>query len=999
MESAPESAQRAWQFDSLLVDGKPGPEGRIPLLSHAEVTAAIRARLPAVGHPDHGGKRTPEQDPVGDDVRLLGSLLGLVILEHAGPAFYTSVEQLRQAARVARHEPGGPNWEELAHIMDRALEGKSHAQALAWLGDWAGAFHILLQLCKIIDAVHHQRRGRSLDASLWQLSDAHSEAELSRVSLPAVRLVATAHPTKILRHRIIAHQGEIYRLLKALHSPALRDPFEQIDLLQRLAEKIEVLWATQFSRGEKPKASDDIDHTLTFFSRTIYDALAEFHRDLDRLYRYCTGRTMPEHRTPRLTLGSWVGSDMAGNPSITPEVFAEALRKQHHAVLLKYAEDLHGIAPRFSHADYRAPLSGALQESLDRDLEEMASSGRDIGPLLRYRRREPYRLKLTLMAERLEHTLDAPVLDASSARPTFSYANVDALRADLGLLNESLAETGYHRSRLQELDLFGRKLSLYGFHVASMDLREQAQVIGRAGLAVLEQLRVDTRGSDAAALERHYTREIVQQGDGLIAPLFSEFDPLPDGFQQDGDARRLFSMLNVARRAQSALGPSSVSGLVLTMTESPAQVLAALLVLKAQGLFAIDARGQVDSRIDLIPLFERIDDLRAGPNILRALFQNEAYQRQLAARGNLQVVMLGYSDSSKDGGYFASNWEIYRAQEAILQIATEHGVAVKFFHGRGGSIGRGGGPTQRAIMALPPRSTDHGQDLTEQGEVLARHYAVVDDAMAHFANVVCSLWSKRLKEPGPSDALWERAADRIGQHSFACYRKLVEEPAFLDYFEHVTPREVELVKVGHRPSDAGSRQQHKSVDEIRAITWVFRWIQSRQMVPAFYGFGSALEQYVDEQAKSGASAEHVWAELGKMYLEWPFFHSVVGNCETALRHTDLDIAGYYARSLASDAAGALRIGELISAEYQKTLAAIQRITGHTLLGRPEDQHLDQSIGLKEPYLDPLNYIQVRLLKDYRARLQQDATPEEIELYERAIVSSIEGIATGLGTTG
>jgi phosphoenolpyruvate carboxylase len=523
--------------------------------------------------------------------------------------------------------------------------------------------------------------------------------------------------------------------------------------------------------------------------------------------------------------------------------------------------------------------------------------------------------------------------------------------------------------------------------------------VARAGLAVLEQLRVDTRGASGSALEQHYTREILQLGDGLIAPLFSEFDPLPEGFQQDGEARRLFSMLNVARRAQSALGPDSVSGLVLTMTEAPAQMLAALLVLKAQGLFAIDARGQVDSRIDLIPLFERIDDLRAGPAILEALFENEAYKRQLSARNNLQVVMLGYSDSSKDGGYFASNWEIYRAQASILRIADEHGVNVKFFHGRGGSIGRGGGPTQRAMMALPPGSTDHGQDLTEQGEVLARHYAVVDDAMAHFSNVVCSLWGKRLKEPGPSDTAWEHTADRIGQLSFTCYRKLVEEPAFLDYFEQVTPREVELVKVGHRASDASAPKTAKPFDEIRAITWVFRWIQSRQMVPAFYGFGSALNQYVAERGKGGTGSEQVWSELARMYVEWPFFHSVVSNCETALRHTDLDIAGYYMRSLATDAKSSQHIARLIAEEYSTTVTAISRITGHDLLGRPEDEHLEQSIELKEPYLDPLNYIQVRLLKDYRKRLEEGATPEEIELYERAIVSSIEGIATGLGTTG
>jgi phosphoenolpyruvate carboxylase len=1001
VEIPPESAQRTWQFDSLLAEGSAGGDGKSALLTHTQITHAIRQRLPQV---DRGPRRPAEAvaDPVADDVRLLGSLLGLVILEHAGEEFYRSVEELRQVAKLARQEPGGPNWAELGHIIDRALQGKSNAEALSWLGDWAGAFHIFLALCKVVDGVHHQRRGRTLDATLSQLAERYPESQLAEVSLADVRLVATAHPTKILRHRILAHQSEIFALLKQLHSPGLENPFEQINVLQRLMEKIEVLWATQFSRGEKPRASDDIDHTLTFFSRTIYETLAQFHRDLDRLYRYRTGKTLTQHRAPRVTLGSWVGSDMANNSSVTAEVFAEALRKQHHAVLLKYAEDLHQIAPRFSHAESRVPLNETLRKSLGQDLEEMASIGRDIGPLLRYRKREPFRLKLMLMAERLEHTLDAPVLDASSARPTFSYANAEALRADLDLLNESLAAGGYHRSRLQELDLFSRKLSLFGFHVASMDLREQAQVVQLAGTAVLEELRVPTAGLSPQELEDRFTAAIAQTGSGqandaLIAPLFSEFDPLPEGFGNNVEVRRMFSMLNVARRAQLALGPNSVTGLVLTMTRSPAQMLAGLLLLKAQGLFSISEQGQASSSIDLIPLFERIDDLKDAPAIIRALFSNPAYQKQLNARQRLQVVMLGYSDSTKDGGYFASNWEIYRVQVAILKIGEEHGVRIRFFHGRGGSIGRGGGPTQRAMMALPPGSTRHGQDLTEQGEVLARHYAIAEDAAAHFSNVVGSLWSKRLSEPSIVQADWDTTADRLAALSYNSYRALLDEPNFIDYFEQVTPKEVELVKIGYRPQQ---REMATSVENVRAIPWVFRWIQTRQMIPAWYGFGAALEAYVQEQASQGlATPNETWAYLRKVYSDWPFFHSVVGNCETALRHTDLDIARYYVNSLASDLPAALRIADMIAAEYHCTVRALAQVTGHALLARPEDQHLEHSISVKEPYLDPLNYIQVRLLRDYRKRLGEGASQDELELYERAIVSSVEGIATGLGTTG
>jgi phosphoenolpyruvate carboxylase len=922
----------------------------------------------------------------------LGSLLGLVIWEHAGEAFYRSVEELRQVAKLARLEPGGPNWRELSGIIDRALEGKSAAQSLAWLGDWASAFQIFLALCKLAEGVHHGRRARSIDRTLSDLGAQHG-AQLDTVSGPAVRLVATAHPTKILRHRILAHQTEIYELLKQLRDPSVTTLLQQVDLLQRLAEKIEVLWATQVSRGEKPHLSDDIDHTITFFSRTIYESLARFHADLARSYRYRLGHELPDSHVPRITLGSWVGSDMANHPEASAEIFTEALTKQHRAVLTKYAEDLIKLAPRFSHAAYRAPLSEELERSIDEDLSELTTSGARLAPLLRHRRREPYRLKLELMAARLKETARAPALDSSNMRTGFIYKGVQDLLHDLDLVDRNLEAAGYHRSRKLGLDLLRRKVLLYGFHAASMDVKEQSSVIRDAARAVLEEARISATAAEPAVLGELITQYLEQPERRLIAPLFSEFDPLPGNFNGIVEVRRLFSVLNVTRRARAALGRECVHNLVLTLSSHVTDLLSALLLLEAQGLYERgDDSSAPRAELSIVPLFETVADLQAAPDVMRAAFSNPAYTRYLQASGRRQTVMLGYSDSSKDGGYFCSNWEIYLAQERLLEVAQAFGIQMRFFHGRGGSIGRGGGPTQRAIMALPAGAVKHGQDLTEQGEVLARHYAIEDDALAHFSNLIGAQWSKRLSQEGQEPQAFRELAEKLAASSKERYRAFVRHPDFIQYFQHVTPREVDLVKLG---SPAQAQEAPASVDDLNSISWVFRWVQARQMVPAWYGLGSALESLIEHSA----DPKNTVLQLKEMYQKWPFFQSVLSNCETALRHTDLDIARYYVQNLASQRDAAENILRMVRHEYHATLRELERITGHGLLGRDEDAALEHSISLREPYLDPLNYIQVRLLQDYRRRSAQSATREELELYERAIVSSIEGIATGLGTTG
>lgn len=1001
MESRAEFSRKPWQFDALLeTPSSTDPSQPLP---HHEVTRIIRNHLPAV---DVEGERRSldyAADATGDviteDMRLLGSILGLVILEHAGVDFYRRIEELRRVAKLARQEPGGPNWGKLGAIIDGALEGKRPHDALRWLSDGASAFHILLALSKIAEAVHHHRDQRNMDRTLSSLTQRVGREKLREVNSIQLRLVATAHPTKLLRHRVLAHQADIFGLLKELRSPGLTNRVDQVALLDALAEKVEVLWATQFGRGEKPSASDDIAHTLTFFNRTIYDGLARFHRSLVQSYRRHTQQPLPDENRPRITLGSWVGADVVTNADISRETFAEALTRQHHAVLQNYANDLLRVAPRFSHAAYRAPLREEFARSIDADLEEMVTAGLDISELMRHRSREPYRLKLVLMARRLQTTLDAPTLDASTSRPAFTYARAEDLTADLAAVYDNLETAGYTRTLRVELDILLAKVHLYGFHAFGMDIRDRSQVIVQASRAVLEEARVASEGASEAQLERLLTDYILKNDALLIAPLFSEFDPLPAGYNQ-APVRRLFALLNLARRAQKALGVGAVNSLVLSLCHSRNDVLSALLLLKAQGLFHLLPDGAATCDIDIIPLFETIDDLEHAAELLDAVFTNSAYRKLLEARGGRQTVMLGYSDSGKDGGYFASKWAIYHAQERMLEVAARHAIKLTFFHGRGGSIGRGGGPTHRAILALPPRSTHHGQALTEQGEVLARYYTVLSDAEAHFCNVLSSLWEKRFNEPPEVKDAWREAAGAMARASCAAFRDLLSDPDFLTYFEQVTPKEVELEK--QRPDSATNAESPPrdappsgSVAALAAVPWVFRWIQSRQMVPAWYGLGSGIETYLSQNE----DREQALGLVREMFEHWPFFRSLVSNSEIALRHTDLNIANYYVEVLADPRAAAERILGRIREEYERTLTVLRAVTQEPLLGRAEDRVLEQSISLKEPYLDPLNYIQVRLLRDYRARLKAQAPTEELDMYERAILASVEGIATGLGTTG
>jgi phosphoenolpyruvate carboxylase len=1020
------------------------------------VYQALRAKLPSLDtlvskaaprratDPVHGvsSTRTARNFSLNQLVRLLGAILGLVLYEHQGEPFYRFIETLRRTARRARSQASAANnghgqidWQALQKLIEDTLADIPQTERLRWLEDAASAFRLFLTLTSLAEAYfrHHDEQGGGLDALLAELLDTPDAANALEALVTArpIRLVATAHPTTILRKTILQHQRRLFVLIQALYHPQ-PNAAQRYQTLNELMELIETLWATRFTRWQAPKLQDEILQVMGYFQNTLIDALTQLQHRYDTLVAQLSGEgpaglqgtngtrcgTARGDAPPTLPirLGSWVGGDMDGHPYVQADTLAEAFHHQFRLILRHYERDLMELQERLTHAYRNAPPSSALQESLLRDVEALAASGEDTRQVLQWMRQEPHRCKIFCMLQKVRGTLAAwsvasVVPDAQHLRTSFpcAYFQPQALEADLRCLSESFGHAGFYRPVQVHVQHIRRKVQWFGFHLATLDLREDALEVRRAAQYLLQLSGVDP----ARMAQEDAFAQVLEEA--LRQPTVVDVQQFPDTTMDEANlpddhpwpaTRRLLNMLARARAVQGWLGPEACRHFILSMTHHPVDMLSVLYVMKTQGLYAAYGPDCTHSRLALVPLFETTEALAHAPDILAPMLDNPLYAPVLAATQGEQLVMLGYSDSNKDGGYVCSNWRIFDAQQRLMTLASQYpGLKLRFFHGRGGNIGRGGGPTRRAIRALPPGSVTHGQELTEQGEVLSRYYNVPELAIDHLENIYAGLLEKEpTPEPTPPEA-WTAAAERLAQLSQEAYARLVhQDPGFIAFFDAATPREVELMPMGSRPA---RRRSQKSVQDLRAIPWVFRWFQSRLILPGWFGFGSACEAYLAPTSPNSPGPEAALAHLQTMYRQWPFFKSLVENCEITLSQTDLGIARHYA-SLVTDAAASTRIFAQLEAEFHRTVGTIQKITGQPLLERPEDTALKESILLKAPYLDPLNVIQVRLLSEYRqSSVGSDAgdyrhLPQDNALKERfrqAIISSIEGIAVGLGTTG
>jgi phosphoenolpyruvate carboxylase len=908
-----------------------------------------------------------KEQPLRDDTRLLGRVLGEVIAATRGAEGFDVVEATRQAAVAYRR---AAMTERAAHVA--ALDQRLHALPIERVLDVVRAFSYFSHLANIAEDVHQNRRRRahrlagsqpqqgSLEATLLAVraagvSDSDLRALLARTQVSAV---LTAHPTEIQRQSILDCERQIANTL-AQRERCL-DEGERGECEQTLRRLVLALWQTAMLRLSRLRVIDEIENGLQYFRLSFLSELPAVQIRAERLF----GAREP--LAPLLRVGTWIGGDRDGNPFVTAETLRFAAVRQARLILQHYLEEVHCLGAEL-------PLSTRLVR-VDPDVEVLARDAHDESS---HRQGEPYRQALTGMYARLaaiytELTGFAPAREPHHALPP--YADPESLAEDLRALSRSLHRHGSGALATNRLDPLIRAVEVFGFHLAPIDLRQNSDVHEETVSELLAIAGVcdNYRDLDEAARVELLTREL--QIARLLATPFAAY------------SERSQSELAVFREAAAVrkrLGAAAIENAIISKAQSFSDLLEVALLLKEAGLASGDPR-EPKLGLAIIPLFETITDLEAAPLIMRTALGQPLYRAWVAARGNAQEVMLGYSDSNKDGGYLTANWALYRAQQALTVVHREAGVRLQLFHGRGGTVGRGGGPSYEAIRAQPPGAVDGVLRVTEQGEVIASKYADPELARRNLETLLAAVIESSLLPltvPAAQLERFEAVMTEISALAFGGYRELVyETPGFERYFRLTTPiSEIAELNIGSRPA---SRTASTRIEDLRAIPWVFSWAQARIMLPGWYGVGTAIESWL-------AAHPGELSTLQAMVRDWPFFRSVLANMSMVLAKTDLAIGARYA-TLADEDGLRERIWPRIEAEWQRCLNVVTTLTGEALLA--DNPTLARSIQNRFPYLDPLNHLQVELVRRYRAG-------DRDERVKRAIHLSINGLAAGLRNSG
>ncbi len=956
-----------------------------------------------------GGDETsqPDVDPwLRWTVRQLGNLLGETIVEQEGQAIFDLVEELRALTRAQRQgdQTAGPRIERLTEDLVSDLDG-----TLGVLKAFTTYFQLInlaeeQQRVRVIrqrtaDAEENGRQmPETIAAAVKGLRQGGAEPSEVRRLLDEmlIKPVFTAHPTEAKRRTILLKLLDLTRLLRELDAHVLL-PSEKKENWDQIREIVVSLWQSDVNRDRRPDVLDEVREGLYFFDTTLFELLPDIYGELNS----ALDREFPESKVSDkgeeasgnlstfLRYGSWIGGDRDGNPYVTQDVTEDALRQQKEQALELYRRTVVGMYGHLSVANSRGAFSRAFLDSLAEDLDSAPPS--DKARLDRFSL-EPYRQKMILIYRRLGATLAQNREAWQAQRPDpWAYPSAAEFISDLELIQESLRQNKGDRLADGRFARLVQQARIFGFHLASMDIRQHSE---RHREAVTELLNGYYRAQDAgfsyAALsEEERTRLLVEE---IESPR-----PLTARLLFSNETNETVALFRLIRQAHERIAPEAIGAYIISMTTSVSHVLEVLLLAKDAGLFG---------KIDIAPLFETIDDLIRAPKVMGELFESPIYREHLALRDNRQEIMIGYSDSNKDGGFLRSSWSLYQAQERLARTCSEYGVKLTLFHGRGGSIGRGGGPANRAILAQPPGSVQGRIKLTEQGEVISARYSNRAIAKRHLEQLVNAVLiaSCETEQGSPADGGggeneshvveegWVNILAAASERSEQKYRGLVEDPAFLNYFHEATPIEqLAQMNIGSRPA---KRRQTSDISDLRAIPWVFAWTQSRVNLPGWYGLGTGLD--VESAGRMDV--------LREMYRSWPFFRTVIDRAQLSMRRADMTIAALYA-SLAEEQTQIAIFG-MIMEEFRRTERLILDITGQAAL-LDNEPWLQRSINLRNPYVDPLNYIQVALLNKQRdsAELPSgtgqagiDASEDDPRL-RQAILLSINGIAAGLQATG
>src|SRR6266550_2363164 len=875
------------------------------------------------------------------EIRLLGQLLGETLREHEGVALYELEESIRQRTKELRQHYDAAEEEALVAELGRIP-----------LEDAARLVRAFATYFQLVNLAELERQARSvaeatddpgeLDRSIARFRAQGIPAERVTATLEQleVRPVLTAHPTEAVRRSILDHQDRIGHELARLRAPL--SPRERDRVRQRIGTQVEVLWHTDEVRSVRPRVLDEVGNALFYLERTFFDAIPDIHEELAEALVRSYPEVVPAVG-PLIRLGSWVGSDQDGNPNANAAMLTQTLHLQRRTLLTLYRDRVRALARDLSQSTRLTSVSPQLTDSIQRDETDLDDYAATLNPGTR---QEPYRRKLSFIWRRLTAALD---------EERGAYRSADELAADLELIDASLRAHGDRAIADGDLLRLRRQVRVFGFIGARLDVRQHRAVVRGAADEVFQRLGADAGHRRAATLSPPPI--------SLAASRWS------------ADTGNLLATLSAMAEAQR-VAPGSAQTLIVSMTETTEDVLEALFLAGLAGLHQLD-RDPPRSDLDIVPLFERLDALERAPATVDTLLSDPVYRRQLDGRAGIQEVMLGYSDSNKEVGYLCAAWALDRAHESIASVVARHGRTLRIFHGRGGTVGRGGGPTHEAIRAQPAGALDPKIKITEQGEVIHRKYARPETARQNLALM--------LAEARQANPAWREAMDIMAAESRHRYRALVyEDPGFQAYFEQATPiEEIAQLNTGSRPVSRGGTL---AVEDLRAIPWVFAWMQNRHLLPAWYGVGSGFTDY--SRRSGGLEC------LRDMYRNWLFFRSLVDNLQMVLVKADMRIARQYA-TLVADEDERDRLFSMIEAEFRRTREAILEITEqHTVLER--QPQLLASLRLRDPYVDPMSYFQVRLLRELR-RLPVDDPGRGGHL--QAVLRTINGIAAGLQNTG
>jgi len=919
-------------------------------------------------------------------VKFIGAILGDILKTHTGENVFAVVEQLRTGYIELKKTPDEQKRQQLMQLIEQLDE-----QTLEHV---IRAFSTYFSLVSVIEETQQHKERRRIANNkdkLWRGSFRNTLREFHKQAISAEQLqellnnlsytpVFTAHPTEAKRRTILEALKRIFIAIKELDDPRL-GKLQKDSLTQVLKNEIQILWKTDEVRAEKPQVIDEVKNGLYYFRESLFDAIPVIYQYLERAIE----DIYPEHST-QLTIptflhfGSWIGGDRDGNPFVTAQITETAAYYQSREILKRYISDSEKLSHQLTHSIAFCTPSDEFLHSLDNDnkiYEHLFSEHPHLFST------EPYRRKLFIIRHKLDYRLKQvqAKIDGHIVQSNHSgYHNEDEFYQDLKLIYDSLCSHNDCEVAYGPLQDLLRLTETFGFFLEHLDIRQESTLHSDTVAELLQQMQ----------LENAYNSLCEEDKMTLLAQLIEQ-DELP-GIQQallSEDSINMLQVFDVVLKLRTDISPKLFNQYVISMTHTASHVMEVVFLARLSGLLGYK-NGQAFSYITISPLFETVEDLEHIEPVMSALFANKIYNTFLKAAGNLQEVMLGYSDSCKDGGILASSWNLYSAQRRITELAREKQIDIRLFHGRGGTIGRGGGPTYEAILAQPFGSV-HGQiKFTEQGEVLSNKYSNSETAVYELVMGISGLMKSSsclVKAKRDDNDKFLSAMSHLAQSGEQTYRTLTDNtPGFLDYFYEATPvSEIGLMNIGSRPSHRKTGDRSKS--SVRAIGWVFGWAQSRHTLPAWYGLGSALNSYI-------MANESNLKRLRKMYKKWPYFNALLDNTQMALYKADMDIAKEYAE-LYGNKERREQVYNMIRNEYNLTVESIFKVARINEL-LEENPILQLSLGRRQTYLDSLVHIQLTLLKRYR---DNSLSTEARNNWLSPLLRSINAIAGGMRNTG